>query len=140
MERPITNAAYTGAPLTAAAFQAGLPGGFGGSLVALGLVFFAFSTLLGWAYYGERAIDYLLGERAIVPYRVVFIAGAFFGAYVLQLTDERAQGFRLVWDFSDAMNGAMAIPNLIGLLILSRVVSRETRDYFARHPTRGDEP
>ncbi|UCE85976.1 MAG: sodium:alanine symporter family protein [Deltaproteobacteria bacterium] len=137
---PITGSAYTGAPLTAAAFQSGLPGAWGGNIVALGLVFFAFSTILGWAYYGERAIEYLFGERAIVPYRIVFIAASFFGAVVLQLAEQQTRGFQLVWDFSDTMNGAMAIPNLIGLLLLSGVVARETRGYFARHPTRREEP
>jgi AGCS family alanine or glycine:cation symporter len=137
---PITGRAYTGAPLTAAAFQSGLPGEWGGHLVALGLVFFAFSTLLGWAYYGERAIEYLFGERSIVPYRILFIAAAFFGAVVLQLAEEQTRGFQLVWDFSDTMNGAMAIPNLLGLLLLSGVVARETRAYLARHPTRSEEP
>ncbi len=136
---PITGSAYTGAPLTAAAFQAGLPGDWGGVVVALGLALFAFSTLLGWAYYGERAIEYLLGERAILPYRLVFVAAAWFGAAVLQLADERVRGFRLVWDFSDAMNGAMAIPNLIGLLILSSVVARETRGYLGRRAARREE-
>jgi AGCS family alanine or glycine:cation symporter len=137
---PITGSAYTGAPLTAAAFQSGLPGEWGGHLVALGLVFFAFSTLLGWAYYGERAIEYLFGERSIVPYRILFIAAAFFGAVVLQLAEEQTRGFQLVWDFSDTMNGAMAIPNLLGLLLLSGVVARETRAYLARHPRRSEEP
>ncbi len=129
---PITGAAFTGAPLTAQAFETGLPGTFGDAIVALGLAFFAFSTILGWGYYGERAIEYLLGERAIKPYRVVFIASAFLGAAVLQLAAQQRQGFQLVWDFSDVMNGAMAIPNLIGLLILSPVILRETRGYFQR--------
>jgi AGCS family alanine or glycine:cation symporter len=133
---PITGSAYTGAPLTAAAFQTGLPGEWGGAIVALGLAFFAFSTLLGWAYYGERAIEYLLGEWSIFPYRLVFVVAAFFGAFVLQLAEEQAQGFQLVWDFSDMMNGAMAIPNLIGLLLLSRVIREETRSYLARHRKR----
>jgi AGCS family alanine or glycine:cation symporter len=132
---PITGAAYTGAPLTVEAFQTGLPGEWGGAIVALGLAFFAFSTLLGWAYYGERAIEYLLGEWSILPYRIVFVVAAFFGAFVLQLAEEQAQGFQLVWDFSDMMNGAMAIPNLIGLLLLSRVITEETRSYLARHRT-----
>jgi AGCS family alanine or glycine:cation symporter len=61
---------------------------------------------------------------------------AFFGAFVLQLAEEQAQGFQLVWDFSDVMNGAMAIPNLIGLLLLSRVITEETRSYLARHRKR----
>lgn len=122
---PATGAALTGAPLTAAAFQTGLPGQWGGYIVSLGLAFFAFSTVLGWAYYGERAIEYLLGARAITPYRVLFVAATFLGAYVLQL--QHTAGFQLVWTFSDIMNGLMAIPNLIGLVLLSGVVVRETR-------------
>ena len=131
---PITGVGYTGAPLTAEAFQTGLPGEWGGWIVALGLAFFAFSTILGWAYYGEKAIEYLLGERAIFPYRLVFIALAFYGASVLQFADSQIEGFQFVWDFSDMMNGAMAIPNLVGLLILAPLVVRETRAYFTRHP------
>jgi alanine or glycine:cation symporter, AGCS family len=127
---PATGAALTGAPLTIQAFSTGLPGTWGGYIVSTGLALFAFSTILGWAYYGERNVEYLLGERAILPYRILFILAAFLGAWVLGLPD--IQGFQLVWDFADVMNGLMAFPNLIGLLLLSGVVARETRDYFAR--------
>jgi len=132
---PTTGVALTGAPLTATAFQTGLPGEWGHTIVALGLAFFAFSTILGWAYYGERAIEYLLGVRAITPYRLLFVIGAFTGAAVLQLDHDG--GLQLVWTFSDVMNGAMAVPNLIGLLLLSGVVVRETRAFFE---PREDEP
>ena len=125
---PTTGLGYTGAPLTVAAFRTGLPGDFGGYIVSLGLAFFAFSTLLGWAYYGERAVEYLFGVRATTPYRLLFVLAAFAGAAVLQLG--HAQGFQVVWSFSDVFNGAMAIPNLIGLLLLSGVVARETRRAF----------
>jgi len=128
---PGTGIGLTGAPLTAAAFQTGLPGEWGGYIVSLGLVFFAFSTVLGWAYYGERAIEYLLGVRAIFPYRIAFVMATFLGAFVLEL--EHNAGFLAVWAFSDVLNGAMAIPNLIGVLLLSGVVARETREYFANH-------
>ncbi|CAN5772451.1 sodium:alanine symporter family protein [soil metagenome] len=127
---PLTGEALTGAPLTIQAFSTGLPGTWGGYIVAGGLTLFAFSTILGWAYYGERNVEYLLGARAILPYRIVFILAAFVGAWVLTLED--ISGFQLVWDFADVMNGLMAFPNLIGLLLLSGVVARETRDYFAR--------
>jgi AGCS family alanine or glycine:cation symporter len=126
---PTTGVAFTGAPLTVQAFATGLPGTWGGAIVSLGLTFFAFSTILGWAYYGERAIDYLLGVKAITTYRLLFVAAAFTGAAVLQM--EHTTGFEVVWAFSDVMNGAMAIPNLIGLLLLSGVVVRETQRYFA---------
>ncbi|MGI5860663.1 MAG: alanine/glycine:cation symporter family protein [Myxococcales bacterium] len=127
---PATGVAFTGAPLTIQAFSTGLPGNWGGYIVSLGLALFAFSTLLGWSYYGERAAEYLFGARAITPYRVVFIAASFLGAWVLNFS--AVGGFKLVWGFADVMNGAMAFPNLVGLLMLSGLVARETREYFAR--------
>lgn len=96
-------------------------GSTGTMIVALATVLFAFSTLIGWSYYGEKAVEYLLGTRAVVLYRVAFVAVIPVGA-MLQL--------ELVWNFSDLMNGLMAIPNLIGLLLLSKVVRDETRRYF----------
>jgi len=112
-----------GAPLTAAAFSLGLPGEWGGYVVTISLTMFAFSTMLGWSYYGEKSIEYLLGERAILPYRIVFILAIFFGAI---------RSLDLVWGLSDVMNGLMALPNLVGLLLLSGVIARETREYFKR--------
>lgn len=113
----------TGAPLTAAAFSAGMPGQWGGTIVTLGVIFFAFSTLLGWAYYGERCMDRLIGAKAITPYRVVFVVLIFVGA-ITQL--------ELVWTFADVMNGLMALPNLVGLLLLSGLVARESRQFFSQ--------
>ena len=84
---------------------------------------FAFSTLLGWSYYGERSVEYLVGAWAIVPYRVLFVVVAFLGA---------VRSLEFVWRFSDVMNGLMALPNLVGLLLLSGVVARETRSFLAR--------
>ncbi|HEX6071203.1 MAG TPA: amino acid carrier protein, partial [Longimicrobiaceae bacterium] len=127
---PATGAGYTGAPLTVQAFSTGLPGNWGGYIVSLGLALFAYSTILGWSYYGEKNIEYLVGARAILPYRILFILAAFTGAWVLTLPN--AGGFQLVWGFADIMNGLMAFPNLIGLLLLSGVVARETREYFGR--------
>lgn len=127
---PGTGVGYTGAPLTAQAFRTGLPGSWGDSIVAIGLAMFAFSTVLGWSYYGERNVEYLMGPRAILPYRVLFTIAAFMGAWAVSLPS--TAGFQLVWGFSDVMNGAMALPNLIGLLILSPIVARETREYLAR--------
>jgi AGCS family alanine or glycine:cation symporter len=125
---PATGAAFTGAPLTAKAFSTGLPGTWGGGIVAVGLALFAFSTILGWSYYGEKAIEYLAGPRAIAPYRLLFVAASFVGAWVLTLSAQ--QGFQLVWNFADVMNGLMAFPNLIGLLLLSPVVASQTREYL----------
>jgi AGCS family alanine or glycine:cation symporter len=111
----------TGAELTATAFSRGLPGNQGGIVVAVGLILFAYSTLLGWSYYGEKAIEYLLGEGAITAYRIVFCALVVVGA-VAKL--------QLVWTFADVMNGLMALPNLVGLIGLSGIVAAETQRYF----------
>ena len=112
----------TGAPLTSLAFSAGLPGTWGGLIVTISILLFAFSTVLGWAYYGERNMDRLFGRRAVAPYRVAFVAAVFVGA-VTEL--------ELVWTVADIMNGLMALPNLVGLLLLSGLVARETRAFFA---------
>ena len=112
-----------GAPLTQLAFREGLPGEWGGWVVSISLALFAFSTMLGWSYYGEKSIEYLLGEWAVLPYRLMFIATIYFGAV-------RSLGF--VWTVSDVMNGLMALPNLVGLLLLSGVIVAETRKYFGR--------
>ena len=112
-----------GARLTQLAFGEGLPGTWGGWIVAVSLAMFAFSTILGWSYYGERSIEYLFGARAILPYRVLFVGAAFFGT-IRSLT--------FVWSLSDVMNGLMALPNLVGLLLLSGVIVRETEGYLRR--------
>jgi len=106
--------------LTSASFAEtlGVPGEL---IVALATALFAYSTLIGWNYYGEKAIEYLFGSRAIRIYRILFIAAVIVGAMM---------NLEFVWNFSDLMNGMMAIPNLIGLLILSRVVKEETDRYF----------
>ena len=110
----------TGAGLSTRAFESGLPH-IGADIVAISLAFFAYSTLLGWSYYGEKSIEYIFKERAIIPYRIVFTAVVFVGAVVK---------LDLVWTFADVMNGLMAFPNLIGLLGLSRVVVEETKKYL----------
>jgi len=112
-----------GAELTQLAFRTGLPGQAGGLIVAVSLSLFAFSTMLGWAYYGEKSLEYLLGVRAVMPYRIVFILVIFLGS--IGTLD-------VVWLLSDIMNGLMALPNLIGLLLLSGVIVAETRSYFER--------
>ena len=111
----------TGAALTAHAFEISVPNNLGADLVSVCLAFFAYSTLLGWSYYGEKSIVYILKERAVVPYRLVFAAIVLVGA-VIQLD--------IVWAFADIMNGLMAFPNLVGLLLLSRVVVEETKRYL----------
>lgn len=111
-----------GVPLTAAAFSRGL-GRFGGYFVSVSIVLFAFATILGWSYYGERGTAYLFGERAIPLYKVVFSFVTLVGC---------VSELNLVWSISDTFNGLMAIPNLIGLMLLSGVVVHETEEYFKR--------
>lgn len=106
--------------LTSASFAETL-GDTGELIIALATATFAYSTLIGWNYYGEKAIEYLFGARAIRIYRIVFIAAVIIGAMM---------NLEFVWNFSDLMNGMMALPNLIGLLILSNVVKNETDRYF----------
>lgn len=111
----------TGAALTTAAFSKGLPGTWGGIIVSVGIILFAYSTILGWAYYGEKCAEYLLGAKAVKPYRYLWVIAVLVGA-VAKLS--------FVWDLADTLNGLMAIPNLIGLLLLSGVVVSETKDFF----------
>ncbi|WP_106195110.1 alanine/glycine:cation symporter family protein [Alkalibacterium olivapovliticus] len=111
-----------GAALTTSAFNEGIP--FGGYIVTFGLVFFAFSTLLGWSYYGERCMEYLFGPKSIVFYRLLFIPLVVVGAI---------GGLRAIWALADTLNGLMALPNLIGLLILSPVIVKSTRNYFGNN-------
>ena len=103
----------------------GLPGQWGHWIVTLGLVMFAFSTILGWSYYGERNAERLFGRRAVTPFRIVFALVVYIGCTV---------PLSVVWNFSDVMNGLMALPNLVGLLILSGVIARETRHYLKHDP------
>jgi AGCS family alanine or glycine:cation symporter len=118
----------TGSELTARAFTAALPGNWGNLVVTVGLILFAYSTVLGWSYYGEKSIEYLLGEVSVMPYRLLFTLFVLIGA-VTQL--------ELVWSFADIMNGLMAVPNLIGLLALAGVVVEETNTYFQRRRETG---
>ena len=114
----------TGAALTTQAFSTGLPGTWGGSIVALALALFAFSTILGWSYYGEKVLEYLVGStRFTRRYRIVWVAATFVGAVT---------SLEVVWAVADVFNGAMALPNLIALVLLSGVVVRETKDYLGR--------
>jgi alanine or glycine:cation symporter, AGCS family len=117
---PAWLAGVSAGQLTSASFGATL-GHAGVLIVALATMLFAYSTLIGWNYYGEKAVEYLAGAKAVLPYRMVFVGIIIVGA---------ATKLEFVWNFSDLMNGMMAIPNLIGLLLLSRVVRRETARYF----------
>jgi len=112
----------TGVELASTAFDAVLPLSYGSIAVAVSLIFFAYSTILGWSYYGEKSIEFLLGERSVTPYRITFCIFVFVGAVV---------ELRPVWLVSDIMNGLMALPNLVALLLLSKKVAGSTREYFA---------
>jgi AGCS family alanine or glycine:cation symporter len=111
-----------GASLSSLAFESALPG-IGGYLLALALVTFTFTTILGWSYYGERCWIYLAGKKSILPFRMVWVAAVFGGA-VFHLD--------FVWLLADTLNALMAIPNLISLLLLSPVVLKLTVDYFSQ--------
>ena len=110
----------TGAVLTERAFSILLPGNVGGIIVTISLIFFAYSTILGWAYYGEKALEYLAGEKSIMVYRIIFTLAIYLGIIF-------SKG---VWVFSDIANGLMALPNLIGLLFLAKVVKSETNRFL----------
>jgi AGCS family alanine or glycine:cation symporter len=116
-----------GAALTQAAFMQGYPEA-GKIVLMVGLVLFAFTTILGWNYYGERCIVYLAGVKAILPYRLIFIVLVAVGAFLK---------LEAIWVLADIVNGLMAIPNLIAMLALSGVVVGETKRYF-KHVEQGD--
>ena len=111
--------------MTGEAFTFGLPGQWGHWIVTVGLVLFAFSTILGWSYYGERNLERLFGRRAVVPFRILFSLVVFVGC-----TTE----LEVVWNFADVANGLMALPNLVGILILSGLIARETRHSLKHDP------
>lgn len=111
-----------GAAMTGAAFS-GFYGEIGGALLTVSLALFAFTTILGWNYYGERAVIYLAGTRGVLPYRTLFIVLIALGAFLK---------LEAIWILADIVNGLMAIPNLIALLALSGVVVRETRNYMEK--------
>jgi len=105
----LTNAAFTDIPIV------------GPLVLTVGLLTFVFSTILGWSYYGEKAAEYLLGPRVILPYRVLWVAMVMVGSVVT---------LKAVWAFADIANGLMAVPNLISLIALSGVIAEETRRYL----------
>ena len=93
-------------------------------ILVVGLLTFAFSTILGWYYYGERCAVYLLGEKVILPYKVLWVLGVFIGAMMK---------INVVWDLADLMNGLMAIPNIFAVLLLSGMIAEETKRYSGSH-------
>ncbi|MDT8383843.1 MAG: sodium:alanine symporter family protein [Gammaproteobacteria bacterium] len=113
----------TGAALSMLAFSSGLPD-FGAHIVTFGLAVFAFTTILGWSYYGERCAEFLFGIRVILPYRVLWLAAIVVGAL---------GKLEIIWLLADVLNGLMAIPNLIALVALSPVVFQLTRAHFSKN-------
>lgn len=113
----------TGAALAGHAFSVGLPGTWGNIVVTTSLVLFAFSTVVGWSYYGETGIVYLFGTKAAMPYRIAWLVFIYLGA---------VGSLHLVWDVADTLNGLMAIPNLIAVLGSIAVLRKLTREFFSR--------
>ena len=111
----------TGAALSTQAFSTGLPGTWGGIIVTTGLVLFAFSTLIGWSYYGETGAVYLFGTRVAIPYRILWLVFIYLGS---------VGSLHLIWDIADTLNGLMAIPNLVALLISLPLLRQLHREFF----------
>ncbi len=123
----ITSGVWTsgasGAALSAAAFEQAMPG-VGGYILTLALVIFAFTTILGWSYFGEKCWEYMVGTKSILPFRILWVVAVPFGA-IAQLD--------FAWLVADTLNGLMAIPNLLSLLLLSPIVVKLTKDHFAKN-------
>ena len=120
----VWNSELQGAAMTLQVFDSSLP--FGGDILSLCIALFAFTTMLGWSYYGERCAQFLLGPKVVLPFRVLWVIGIFLGTQM---------SLGLVWKMSDALNGMMAIPNLIALLLLSPVVFKLTQQYYQTSTT-----
>ena len=117
----VWNSGASGALLSTQSFEAAMPG-VGKYLLAISLALFAFTTILGWAYYGEKCWNYLVGSVCEKPFRLLWVIGVYLGAVVT---------LDVAWLVADTLNALMAIPNLISLLLLSPVIARLTREYFA---------
>jgi AGCS family alanine or glycine:cation symporter len=112
----------TGAALSVRAFEAGLPGTWGDVVVTGGLVLFAYSTVIGWSYYGETGVVYLFGAKAALPYRIAWLVFIYLGA---------VGSLHLIWDVADTLNGLMAIPNLIAVLFSIPLLLRLQKEFFS---------
>ncbi len=116
----VWNGEPQGAAMTLAAFSSALP--YGDIILSICVVLFGFTTMLGWSYYGERCAEFLFGPKVITPFRVLWVIGIFVGTQM---------SLELVWKMTDALNGLMAIPNLIALVLLAPLVFKLTEEYFA---------
>lgn len=115
---------FSGAAMTTYAFAVGLNAEtLGPMMVSIGLMFFAFTTILGWNYYGERCVVFLFGTKAVMPYKLLFIGLVASGAFL---------HLDMIWIIADIVNGLMAIPNLIGLIALRHIVLEETKLFFEK--------
>ena len=117
----VWNSGANGAVLSGEAFRQGLPGEWGGMVVTISVVLFGFSTVIGWSYYGETALVYLVGTRAAIPYRIAWLVFIYLGA---------TGSLQLIWSVADTLNGLMAIPNLIGVLFSIPLLLRLQREFF----------
>jgi len=120
----------TGARITASAFGANLP--YGDQFVTIALALFAFTTILGWSYYGERCAEYLLGVKIVLPFRLAWILMILAATGLLYAGDNITALMNTVWLTTDTLTGLMAAPNLIALLVLSPLIFKMTREYFAK--------
>tara|TARA_Y100000588_G_scaffold351404_1_gene403162 strand:+ start:896 stop:2248 length:1353 start_codon:yes stop_codon:yes gene_type:complete len=114
----------TGTALAYMAFQEGLPGEWGGLIVNIGLILFAFSSIIGWAYYGETGAMYLLGTKVLLPYRLLWVGFVYLGA---------TGSLQLIWNLADTMNGLMAFPNLLAILGSLGILQKLTSNFFGRN-------
>ncbi len=118
--------------VTQKAFNAVIPFGMGGTIIAIASFIFGYTTLIGWSYYGEKCIEYLGGEKVVIPYRYIFIVFLFFGAILTPLAGQSFDYLNIVWHIGNIGNALMAFPNLVGLLFLSGIVARITKDKLAK--------
>ena len=118
--------------VTQKAFNAVIPFGMGGTIIAIASFIFGYTTLLGWSYYGEKCIEYLGGEKVVIPYRYIFIVFLFFGAILTPLAGQSFDYLNIVWHIGNIGNALMAFPNLVGLLFLAGLVARITRERLVK--------
>lgn len=129
IKHPFIDAASgNGSELTSQAFST-IPV-VGNPILVVGLITFTFSTMLGWYYYGERCAVYLFGEKIILVYKIIWISGIFIGS-IAEL--------KTIWNIADILNGLMTIPNIIAVLLLSKMIAAETRKYSGKHIDDKDE-
>jgi AGCS family alanine or glycine:cation symporter len=114
--------------VTQKAFNTVIPFGLGGTVIAVASFVFGYTTLLGWSYYGEKCIEYLGGDKVVLPYRYIFIAFLFFGAILTPIAGKSFDYLNIVWHIGNIGNALMALPNLVGLIFLTGIVAAITRE------------